>query len=73
MSLNEATVRKIHEFTHVARPKIYSVLFWPDKINSKSQFSSGVCIITMILILCVIINYKQLPHSKKIFSNNLIN
>jgi sugar-specific transcriptional regulator TrmB len=24
--LNEATVRQIHEFTHVPRPKIYSVL-----------------------------------------------
>ena len=26
LSLNEATARQIHEFTHVPRPKIYSVL-----------------------------------------------
>ena len=26
LSLNEATAREIHEFTHVPRPKIYSVL-----------------------------------------------
>jgi HTH-type transcriptional regulator, sugar sensing transcriptional regulator len=26
LSLNEATAREVHEFTHVPRPKIYSVL-----------------------------------------------
>lgn len=32
LSLNEATARQIHEFTHVPRPKIYSIL---EKMEKK--------------------------------------